>query len=766
MIAKKVPNPKKSKNKTERVRGVCDYITAPELSNGLEKCIASGAENFLTDTHEGHKSEMIALAQESVRSNDPIDHWVISWRHDEHPTSEQAKKAVEIFIKQCRLEGHQYIWGMHDDTKNRHVHIAVNRVNPDTLKVTEVNKGFDREAGQQAVALIEHAQGWQKEANARYRIDHNGKLFMDSKTGRPSTLVQSEERKPSTHAADMEVQTGEKSAQRIGIETAVPIIKQATSWKELHARLAERGMQYERKGSGAVVHVGDVPVKASDVSRAASLMALQKRLGAYQPAQEIKQNDYFDTSRNFTNANAKKPHTFAFGKDTGHSLRNLSERTLAHNQKGRQNNRSRVLQLDARADRSGAGGLRRSARPGADTSRDTDQGLRVAANYLADQGGRTQLHVAQPMRLNQSGWKEYFALRETQKVAKAHDIIKLQKRHEMERIQLYTKLKTERAAALAGDWKGRGVQRNGLVSITAIKQAAAKRELQERQKEERAQLQAQYKPLPMYKEWKDQPRIISPTKPDKSEELYLEIKQTQTLSLILKSLSRTEDRRGHFTYAAGGKDLFRDEGRTLAVLDENSEEAIAAALLIAREKFGSTLTLTGSPAFQQRVVAVAVAQGIAVKFADPALEEERLGMIVVRRSNSRYAASVVSSNQPAQQEQEQAQRAAAPAAEIPTEQPVEVLPTLQPLTVAEWIATQHKREVRPHQFGDASVEYSVSYVAPDGVVINHGGGNVATYPLPPNAVLHAGQKIVIDKSGAVAMPVRRTQVEAGKGRGD
>ena len=131
----------------------------------------------------------------------------------------------------------------------------------------------------------------------------------------------------------------------------------------------------------------------------------------------------------------------------------------------------------------------------------------------------------------------------------------------------------------------------------------------------------------------------------------------------------------------------------------------------------------------------------------------------------RIAVPVVApSNQPEQQEQ--AQRAAASAAEIPTEQPVEVVPTPQTLNAAEWIATHHKREVQPHQIGDASVEYTVAHIAHDGVVINHGGGNVATYPLPPNVVLHAGQKIVIDKSGAVAMPVRRTQVEAGKGRGD
>lgn len=63
------------------------------------------------------------------------------------------------------------IWGLHDDTKHLHVHMAVNRVHPDTLKVTEINKGFQRNAAHQAIALIERKQGWQRVENARYQTN-------------------------------------------------------------------------------------------------------------------------------------------------------------------------------------------------------------------------------------------------------------------------------------------------------------------------------------------------------------------------------------------------------------------------------------------------------------------------------------------------------------------------------------------------------------------------------------------------------------------
>mgnify|MGYP003596969694 FL=1 len=79
MIAKKIPN-SKSGSKARRVAGVANYIVDPERENGLEKCVHHEAENFFTDTHEGHIAEMTALAQEAVRSKDPIDHWVLCWR--------------------------------------------------------------------------------------------------------------------------------------------------------------------------------------------------------------------------------------------------------------------------------------------------------------------------------------------------------------------------------------------------------------------------------------------------------------------------------------------------------------------------------------------------------------------------------------------------------------------------------------------------------------------------------------------------------------
>ena len=83
-------------------------------------------------------------------------------------------------------------------------------------------------------------------------------------------------------AASLENATGEKSAQRIARERGYSIIKEATSWGELHAELVEVGLRFEKKGSGALVWVGDVAVKASSVDRTFSLPKLTKRLGEFE----------------------------------------------------------------------------------------------------------------------------------------------------------------------------------------------------------------------------------------------------------------------------------------------------------------------------------------------------------------------------------------------------------------------------------------------------------------------------------------------------
>ena len=259
------------------MRALIDYIAVGAAGGDGEKVEHQGAVNLLNIDHDGQVQEMIDLAEVARRSPQPVQHWIMSWREGEQPTRAQADEAVGMFLAEMGLGEHQAVYALHRDTHNCHVHVAINRVHPTTEKVVTVNNGFDLEIAHRAVARIEQRQGWEREARGLYAVD------LDGGAERLKPRDQ-RERRPSGRAQDLEERTGQRSAQRIAIEEAGPIIRQAQSWRELNAALAAQGMRYERKGSGALLWIGEQPVKASAVGRDCSMAALRNRLGEFEPA--------------------------------------------------------------------------------------------------------------------------------------------------------------------------------------------------------------------------------------------------------------------------------------------------------------------------------------------------------------------------------------------------------------------------------------------------------------------------------------------------
>ena len=603
MIGKKAPNPKKSSGKSARVGSLTAYITNPELSNGKEKCIHYEAENFITSDLQSQTLEMIALSHEAVRSKDPIDHYVLSWQEGEQPSIQQARETVQTAMKHLGLEGHQVIWGMHSDTDNVHIHIEVNRVHPETFKVVEVNKGFQNNAIQQAAAIIEKVQGWKAHDKARFKTDELGHLITDSKTKLPQVFKDANKAKePTGPAKDKEIQTGEKSAQRICIEAIPAIVASATSWADLHTKMQAAGMEYRREGSGAKILIGDTAVKASDVvDRKNNFGALQKRFGLYQPAnqQEIKNDPH---NRTQLIVNTYQPNFAKTGFGTGHNMRDLSSSHLAHSEKSG-NGKTRfegVLQLNVGIDRQRTDRVRRGGH---------------------SDGAESQSR--QPIIQNQPGWTQYQQIKEANDSAKNAERLELSKRHDFEKAELKAKQKIEREAALKAAPKGNGVALNLIRGVIADKQRPATQELQERHKAEREALRASYKPLPMYNVWKAQPQIVSERIQPLLDQHITRDTQPTHVSQIIKQLTQRRDEHRHFTYALDKKDVFRDEGKIIKILDLKSNAGIAAALATAQQKYGDVLTLTGSDAFKQNAVAVAVEHNLTCRYDDPALEKLR-----------------------------------------------------------------------------------------------------------------------------------------------
>ena len=72
----------------------------------------------------------------------PVVHYSLSWAKDERPERREMQAAVDGSLKALSLQDRQALVVAHGDTAHPHVHVIVNRVNPETGKAA--NMGRDR----------------------------------------------------------------------------------------------------------------------------------------------------------------------------------------------------------------------------------------------------------------------------------------------------------------------------------------------------------------------------------------------------------------------------------------------------------------------------------------------------------------------------------------------------------------------------------------------------------------------------------------------
>lgn len=98
----------------------------------------------------------------------PVAHLSLSWAKDETPDRAEMLRAVDGSLAALDLEGHQALIVAHNDTEHPHLHVLVNRVDPETGKAATLSSGRYR--------LSTWAQGWE-EAHGKIRcwrrVDRN-----------------------------------------------------------------------------------------------------------------------------------------------------------------------------------------------------------------------------------------------------------------------------------------------------------------------------------------------------------------------------------------------------------------------------------------------------------------------------------------------------------------------------------------------------------------------------------------------------------------
>lgn len=539
-----------------RIGTLVNYVTEPEKENKNERIIAVQTGNIFAEQRMQIIAEMRetadqAKAKDNKVSYDPFEHFVISFAETDAVTVADFNRARDVALKHLGMEQHQYISAIHGDTDNLHMHLIVSRIDPETLDAKTIP--YPVKQAEQIGARINHELCMSPLENNRYRVNERGDIerLQQTAVAQPDQLRD--------------------------------IIKGARSWQEFHQRTQEIGINYERKGSGALIN-GE---KASDVDRNASLAKLVKKFGEYEeykPSNEAKTKQptqQLQEKLNDSKFNAK-PDLAAREIFAGHSLRKLSECNLAQSKGWKSTS---LLQDNARFSEREPSGVRRS------------------------------IH------------QERAEQREQQRVALAD-------KQRSERTQVFDKFK-ERKRTLMSDKSLPHNAKIALSSVLAAEQAKELAEVRARQKQERAEQRKQLNnQLPLQTDrQKPSNEFTLPANAQVNEVKHKDIRDFKhDVTSAGVEYAKDENARADFI----------DRGRRIEILNSKDDASVLAALQLAQVKFGKQLHVYGSDEFKAKAVQIAVANNIQI--ANPELqsaisvEKERLQKERLAVQNTKYEA--------------------------------------------------------------------------------------------------------------------------------
>ncbi len=237
-----------------------DYILS-DLAGGRVGAVR--ITNCNADTPALAIMEILATQSLNKRSRgDRTYHLVVSFEPGERPAPAQIEAIENELCAAIGLSSHQRISALHLDRAHLHLHIAINKVDPATLRCVEPY--YDKRKLMKACDELEIKHGLA-------RTNH-GRSVKGGPKGR---------------AADFEAHSGQASFSswvKGKIEAPlVALLASSCAWDDVHALLGKEGLALKKRGAGLVmVDATGRGVRASAVNRAFSMQALTTQLGAFQ----------------------------------------------------------------------------------------------------------------------------------------------------------------------------------------------------------------------------------------------------------------------------------------------------------------------------------------------------------------------------------------------------------------------------------------------------------------------------------------------------
>ncbi len=215
--------------------------------------------------------EIEAVRRQKPDIADKTYHLVVSFRPGEQDKlSIDDLMAIEAeYAKALGYGDHQRVAGTHINTDNFHMHIAFNKVHPETLKVITPHRDF------KILAKVS------REMEKKYGLAIDPGMT-DGKERDPNKL--------SPAARDYEAHTWQESFQRHVLKHREEILEglgKAKNWQEAHEVLAGYDISLKLRGNGMVLMSPDgQAMKASQLDRSCSKKKLEERFGVFEALQE------------------------------------------------------------------------------------------------------------------------------------------------------------------------------------------------------------------------------------------------------------------------------------------------------------------------------------------------------------------------------------------------------------------------------------------------------------------------------------------------
>ena len=252
MISKRID---RKKGQPSSYSKLIDYLLSDKGLDEGERVVHTWVRNCVIDDIDLSKKEVEATQAMNQRvQSDKTYHLVLSFREADELNKEQLMEIEEFFCNSLGFGEHQRISVVHGDTNNQHIHIAINKLHPETFKLLDPFQ--DKRRMQDMCREMEKKFGLEPEPN----------------------------RKEKSHTMES---YGFKSFESWIMENAkddiLATLKTAKSWSDLQATCAKYDIEFRKSGAGlAISHRSEsLYVKASSIDRSLSYKRLTERFGEF-----------------------------------------------------------------------------------------------------------------------------------------------------------------------------------------------------------------------------------------------------------------------------------------------------------------------------------------------------------------------------------------------------------------------------------------------------------------------------------------------------